>query len=247
YLAQLEGLPGDVPESVLRALQRDHPLSPNVLLGTAQQVGVLDDGTLALLERLRTAGGERELEGLLQKLAAQKTPVPDFLRAVDGMDGALLGQLAKGGQLAELGGSPRLLTLLAQDPVAGTKILTGPFESSVGKLESYLARLEELPVPARDGVVRALLQDRPLPPDLLFRAAGEVGVLDDATVALLRRLQEARVNLEGLFAGRGPRLRAFADEFAELSEGERVLALQEAEGLSPARILRKATETRTTL
>jgi hypothetical protein len=243
YLAQLEGLAGDVPESVLRALQRDHPLPPNVLLGAAQQAGVLDDATVAVLERLRTAAGEQELEGLFQKLAAQKAPVPDFLRAVGGVNDTLLGQLARSGQLADLGASPRLLAVLAQDSVAGTKLLTGPFESSVSKLESYLARLEELPA-ARDSVIRALLQDQPLPPEILLSAAREVGALDDATLALLRRLRDARIQLAPLFGGRGPTLTAFSEEFARLSEGERLLALQLSPGKSPADLLAQARTTR---
>jgi hypothetical protein len=55
YLGRLEPLPEDAQQSVLAALARDEPLPPDILLSAAEQVGVLDEPTLALLQRLRAA------------------------------------------------------------------------------------------------------------------------------------------------------------------------------------------------
>lgn len=196
------------------------------------------------LRRLLTVASEGEIDRLLQRLLEQRASVSDLFRALGGVDEAILADLVKTRQLAQLGTSRRLLALLTRDPAVGSKLLRGPFECSAGNLERYLGHLEELPLDARESVVRALLQDRPLPPDLLLTAARQVGALDEPTLALLRQLQEARIRVGALFDGSGPSLKAFADEFAKLSEAERAFALQLAAGRSPAQVLAQAAKTR---
>jgi hypothetical protein len=199
------------------------------------------------LRRLLATASEGEIDRLLQRLLAQRASAADLFRALGGVDEAILAHLVKTGQLAQLSTSRRLLALLTQEPAVGSKLLTGPFKSTVGDLERYLGRLEELPLDARDSVIRALLQERPLPPDLLLAAARQVGALDEPTLALLRQLQDARIRVGALFDGSGPSLKAFANEFAKLSEGERAFALQLAAGRPPAQVLAQAAKTRAEL
>jgi hypothetical protein len=199
------------------------------------------------LRRLLATASEGEIDRLLQRLLEQRASASDLFRALGGVDEAILADLVKTGQLAQLGTSRRLLALLTRDPAVGSKLLAGPFKSRVGDLERYLGRLEELTPDARESVVRALLQSDPLPPDLLLAAARQVGTLDEPTLALLRQLQDAQIRVGALFDGSGPSLKAFTDEFAKLSEGERAFALQLAAGRRPAEVLQKAAETRARL
>jgi hypothetical protein len=199
------------------------------------------------LRRLIKMASEGEIDALLQRLLARKTPPAELLRALGKADEALIADLVKTRQLAELGVSRRLLALLTQDPDMGAKLLRGPFKSVVGDLESFLGRVEPLPADARESVLRALLHDNPLPADLLLGAAKQVGVLDEPTLALLRRLQDARIRTASLFDGSGPSLKKFAEQFSNLTEGERVLALRRATGRPPTQVIQLAEKARQTL
>ena len=196
------------------------------------------------LRRLLGVASEGEIDRLLQRLLQQRASASDLFRALSGVDEKVLAELVNTGQLARLGTSRRLLALLTRDPVAGAKLLTGPFKSAVADFERYLGRLEELTPQTRESVIRALLQDHPLPPDIVLAAARQVGTLDEPTLALLRQLRDARIRIEALFDGSGPSLKAFADEFSKLSEGERVYALQLAAGRPPAQVLAEAAKAR---
>ena len=83
-----------------------------------------------------------------------------------------------------------------------------------------------------------------LSPNILLAAERQVGVLDEATVGLLRQLQAAKIRIENFFSGTGPSLPAFAEEFAKLSEAERASALQGAAGRSPGQVLEQAAKAR---
>ena len=198
YLGRLEELPPPARESIVGALLQDHPLSPNILLGVARQVGVLDDPTLTLLRRLQATTNQQGIEHLLQRLAQQRAPVSDLFRALGGVDDAILGRLVRTGQLPELASSPRLLALLAQEPAAASKLLAGSFQSSegrfeLGKFERYLGNLEDLRTAtgAVDPAARMRLLEQI--PTVQAANAAEVEVLASRTLGVPREQIRARL------------------------------------------------------
>ncbi|MDR3470663.1 MAG: hypothetical protein P4M09_03075 [Devosia sp.] len=192
------------------------------------------------LRRLLAKTSEAEIDRALQKLLQQRGSASALFQAAGSMDEALLADLVKSGQLGQLGISRRLLALLGREPLAGSRILAGPFEAKVAEFEAYLGRLEKLPPSARESVVRALQQADPLAPELLFRAAQELGALDEPTLALLRRLRDAQIRIDALFDKSGPSLPEFARQFGAFSEAEQAAALKLAGGGTPADVLERA-------
>lgn len=67
-----------------------------------------------------------------------------------------------------------------------------------------------------------------------------LGGLDEPAITLLQQLHSAKVQVGALFDGSGPSLEKFADEFGKLTEAQRVAALENATGKSPAQILEEA-------
>jgi hypothetical protein len=192
------------------------------------------------LQRLIKTASEKQIDTLLQRLLAGKASPADLLGALGNVDEALIADLLKAGKLAEAGVSQRVLAVLTQDPKTGAQLLNAPFKAAPAELERFLERLEPLPPDARQSVLGALASDQPLPPEVLLGAAKQVGVLDEPTLALLRQLHDAKVRVGALFDGSGPSLKQFTDEFAKLSQVQRVAALENAAGRKPAQVLERA-------
>jgi len=192
------------------------------------------------LQRLLKTASEGEIDAVLQRLLARKTSPAELLRALGKADEALIADLVKTGQLAELGVSRRLLALLTQDPDIGVQLLRGPFKSVVGDLERFLGRLEPLPPDAQQSILGALAREKPLQPEILLAAAKQVGILDEPTLGLLEKLRDSKVRVSALFDGSGPSLKEFADDFAKLPQAERAATLENAAGRTPAQLLKQA-------
>lgn len=192
------------------------------------------------LRRLLGAAGEAEADRFVQAVLRAKGSPSAVLAALEEIDTALLGDLAKSGQLTGLATSPRTLKVLSSGGKAGVRLLTGPFKSSVRGFEDFLVKLEELPAQAREDVVGALLEPHPLPPDLLLKVARDLGALDEEALSLLGRLHGAGVDATTLFSGSAVPFRSFAEEFNRFGEEIQTAALKDASGKSPQEVLKRA-------
>jgi hypothetical protein len=198
------------------------------------------------LRRLLKSASEQQIDSLLQKMLAQKVKPAGFLRALGGLDEKVLDALVKAGQLERLAASPRTLAWLTRSPAAASNAMGGVFAGGVDRLESYLGRLENLTPDARESVLDAIGAGHPTPPDLLLAAARQVGTLDAPTLALLKRLTEAKIAVGKLFETPGG-LKSFAEAFGKLSPEEQEFALNLAKGTAPENVLREAADARGTL
>jgi hypothetical protein len=189
------------------------------------------------LRRLLNSASEHEIDALMQRLLAAKASPPDLLRALGKMNEAFIADLVKTGKLAEIGLSRRVLDLLTRDPEVGARVFQGPFKSAPAAMERFLGRLEPLAEDAQQSVLAALARNEPLPPNILLQAAEQVGVLDEPTLALLRRLRAARVRISAFFEDPWPPLDRFAEEFARLSPAQQAAAMSKAAGRTPLDIL----------
>ncbi|WP_199510935.1 AHH domain-containing protein [Nucisporomicrobium flavum] len=144
------------------------------------------------LERLLRTAGERQIDGLLQRLLATKAAPGELLRAIGAADDALVKALSEAGTLTQLGSAPRVLFFLTQDPAVAARILGGPFRHAPAAMERFLQRLEPLSADAGRSVIRALAADNPLPAELLLNAARQ-GELDEAALLRLRQVHEAEL------------------------------------------------------
>ena len=192
------------------------------------------------VRRLLTTTTEKQIDAVLQQVLAAKASPTDLLAALGRADARLVPELVKVGKLAELGASRRVVAVLTQAPELGSRLLVETFAGAPAELESFLERLEPLAPQARSRVLVVLGRGTSLAPDVLLGAARQVGALDEPTLALLQRLQEADVLVGALFDGSGPALPEFAEEFGKLSEAERAAALEGAVDRTPAEVLERA-------
>jgi hypothetical protein len=156
------------------------------------------------LERLVRTAGERQIDGLLQRLLTNQRAPAEVLRAIGAADDALMRAMAEAGTLPQLGSAPRVLFFLTQEPAIAARVLAGPFQHGPAALERFLQRLEPLSADAGRSVIRALAADNPLPAELLLGAAKQVGALDEAALLRLRQLHEAEVQRVAAAAAKKP-------------------------------------------
>jgi len=200
------------------------------------------------LRRLLGVASEREIDALLKRLLESKVAPSTLLGALGDLDGTVLAQLAKSGQLETLASSPRVIAWLTRSAEAASVALRGPFKESVSRLEAYLSRLEVLTPAARQSVLDAIGTAYSLSPDLMLAAAGEVGTLDAPTLDLLKRSVDSEIKVGKLFDGSGgASLREYAEGFGKLSRPEQDYALQLARGRPPDQVLATAARTQAQL
>lgn len=193
------------------------------------------------LRKLLSATGEAETDRLLQKIMTAGGSHSRALEALGNIDEKVLKELVASGQLVELGISPRALKFLSSQGSIGGDLLRGPFKSSVRNFDDFLGRLDELPTQAGEDVLAALAREgNSLSPELLLKAAGNLGGLDGPTVALLGRLDSAGVLLEPLVGRSAASMRNFMEEFGGFGDDIQRAALEGAEGKTPDAVLQRA-------
>ena len=199
------------------------------------------------LSRLIASRGEREIDSALQLLKREKLSSADFLRVIGRVDERAAAELMKPANLMQLARSPRTLAVLLQNPADAFLILSRSFRNSIDQFENYLGAIEKLPPDIRNSLLRALLENDPLPADLLHRAAQALGVLDAPTLGWMRRLNARRIRIDPLLKDGGKAFVDFVDAFSKFTAGDQALALERAQGTVPGNVLRLARENKEAL
>lgn len=148
-----------------------------------------DDALLAFVNRLARDG---------------RHSVP-FLEALNGIDDALLTEIASRGALPTLADAPRILALVGERGSATLgALLEGPFNWSLNALDDLLARSSRLAIDQQERLITVLSRPgQQVPPTSALETMERLGSLDDEVLAGLDRLYGTaldRATVDGILA-----------------------------------------------